>query len=108
MGGGPPLGGGPGGGGPPRGLFGPTNGKKYNLMLTVSARNAFNHANYATPNGDLSSPFFGHSLSLAGFFGPFGTLTTYNRKIDATAVYILSMAPTPPAQLAVFTTPAAG
>jgi hypothetical protein len=78
--GGPP-GGGPPGGGPPRGMFGATSGKKYNLMLSISARNVLNHPNYASPSGDLSSPFFGQSLSLAGF-GPFGTPTTYNRKCD--------------------------
>jgi hypothetical protein len=88
-GGGPPgggrMGGGPPGGGPPPGMFGPTSGKKYNLMLTVSARNAINRANYAPPSGDLSSPFFGQSLGLATF-GPPGMLfpspSTYNRKID--------------------------
>jgi hypothetical protein len=79
--GGPP-GGGPPGGGPPRGMFGATSGKKYNLMLSVSARNALNHPNYASPSGDLSSPFFGQSLSLAGGFGPFAAPTTYNRKVD--------------------------
>jgi hypothetical protein len=50
-------------------------------MLSVSARNVLNHPNFAAPTGDLSSPYFGQSLSLAGF-GPFGTPTTYNRKID--------------------------
>lgn len=56
-------------------------GRKYNLTLSLNARNALNHPNYAAPNGDLSSPFFGQSLSLAGF-GPFGSPSTYNRKID--------------------------
>jgi hypothetical protein len=85
-GGGPPPGGGPGGpggGGPPPGMFGGVNsGKKYNLTLTVSARNLLNHANYATPNGDLSSPFFGQSTSLASGFGPMGGSSTFERKID--------------------------
>jgi hypothetical protein len=81
-GGGGGRGGGPPGGGPPRGMFGATSGKKYNLMLSVSARNALNHPNYASPSGDLSSPFFGQSLSLAGGFGPFAAPTTYNRKVD--------------------------
>jgi hypothetical protein len=27
--------------------------------LSVSAMNVLNHANYAPPSGDLSSPFFG-------------------------------------------------
>jgi hypothetical protein len=80
-GGGPP--GGPGGGGPPPGMFGgATSGKKYNLTLTASARNLFNHANYATPSGDLSSPFFGQYTSLASGFGPMGGASTFNRKID--------------------------
>lgn len=80
-GGGPPGGGGRGPGGP-GGMFGGSNsGKKYNLSLSISARNVINRANYAPPSGDLSSPFFGVSRSLAGF-GPFGATSTYNRKID--------------------------
>jgi hypothetical protein len=79
--GGPPGGGAGGGGGPPPGAFGGITGRKYNLTLSVNARNALNHPNYAAPEGDLSSPYFGQSLSLAGF-GPFGSPSTYNRKID--------------------------
>jgi hypothetical protein len=86
-GGGPPPGGGGGppgggGGGPPPGMFGAASGKKYNLTLTVSARNLLNHANYAPPSGDLSSPFFGQSTSLASGFGPMGAASTFDRKID--------------------------
>jgi hypothetical protein len=73
--------GGPPGGGPPPGLFGASSGKRYNLTLSISARNLFNYANYAAPGGDLSSPFFGQYRSLGGF-GPFGGSSTYNRKID--------------------------
>lgn len=80
-GGGGPGGGGPGGGGPPPGMFGAASGKKYNLTLSVSARNLLNHPSYAAPSGDLSSPFFGQYRSLAGF-GPMGGASTYNRKID--------------------------
>ncbi len=83
-GGGPrggPGGGGPPGGGPPPGAFGAVTGRKYNLTLSLNARNALNHPNYATPDGDLSSPYFGEYRSLAGF-GPFGSPSTYNRKID--------------------------
>ena len=79
--GGPPAGAPPPGGGPPAGAFGAVSGHRYNLTLSVSARNALNHPNYAAPNGDLSSPYFGESRSLAGF-GPFGAPSTYNRKID--------------------------
>ncbi len=81
-GGGPPpgarMGGGPGG---PGGFFGGASGKKYNLTLSIFARNVLNHVNWAPPSGDLSSPYFGEYRSLAGF-GPFGGNTTYNRKID--------------------------
>jgi len=79
-GGGMPPGGMPGGG-PPSGMFGAASGKKYNLTLSISARNALNHPNFSPPSGDLSSPFFGVYRGLAGF-GPFGNPTTYNRKID--------------------------
>jgi len=41
----------------------------YNLTLSVSANNIFNHVNPSSPVGNLSSPFFGQSLSLAGGFG---------------------------------------
>jgi hypothetical protein len=85
-GGGGPRGGGPGGGGPggggPGGMFGGANtGKRYNLTLSVSARNILNHPNWAAPSGDLSSSYFGQSRSLSGF-GPFSGNTTYNRKLD--------------------------
>jgi hypothetical protein len=81
-GGGPPPGGGPGGpGGPPPGL-GFNSGRRYTVTLGINAMNALNHANYAAPSGDLSSPFFGMPLSLASGFGPMGGSGTYNRKID--------------------------
>lgn len=85
--GGPP-GGGPGGGGPPpggpppAGIFGSSTPKRYNLTLTAMATNVLNHPNFASPNGDLSSPFFGQSLSLQGGFGPEGSTTTYDRKVS--------------------------
>jgi hypothetical protein len=36
------------------------------LTFSVNARNLINHPNYGSPNGNLSSPLFGHSTSLAG------------------------------------------
>jgi hypothetical protein len=96
-GGGPPPGGGggprggggppPGGGGGPGGMFGGggTAGKKYTLTLSVQASNALNHTNFGPPVGNLSSPYFGESISLAQGFGPpgggSGGSPTYNRKI---------------------------
>ena len=43
--------------------------KRYNLTLTASFRNALNNVNPATPIGNLSSPFFGKSVTL-NTFGP--------------------------------------
>jgi hypothetical protein len=84
-GGGPPGGGPPPGGPPPGGIggiFGASTPKRYNLTLSAMAMNVLNHPNFAAPNGDLSSPFFGQPLSLQGGFGPAGGTSTYNRKIS--------------------------
>jgi hypothetical protein len=82
--GGPPPGGG-GGGGPMMFGGGGTAGKKYTLTASVQASNALNHTNLGPPVGNLSSPFFGESISLAQGFGPpgggSGGSPTYNRKI---------------------------
>ncbi len=79
-GGGPQAGGGggdhhhgPGGfghGGGPWGGGGGTS-RRYNLTLSLHAMNLFNRLNYGTPVGNLNSPDFGVSKSLAG--GPFGS-----------------------------------
>ncbi len=83
-----PGGHGPGGGGPPmggRGPGGPMGGggamtsHRYNLTFSAQARNLFNHVNLAAPVGNLSSPDFGQSISLAG--GPFGSNSS-NRRLD--------------------------
>ncbi|HXT64320.1 MAG TPA: carboxypeptidase regulatory-like domain-containing protein [Pyrinomonadaceae bacterium] len=67
---------GPGGGGPgPGGLGGGGGGGagKYSLNVSINAQNLFNHVNYSTPVGVLTSTNFGQSLGLAGGFGgPFG------------------------------------
>lgn len=80
-GGGPPMGGMDGGGG--------GAGRKYTLNLSVSARNLLNTVNLATPNGNISSPFFGVSTSTVsgGGFGPGGGGgggggSAANRRID--------------------------
>ena len=56
-----------------------TTSHKYNLTFSVFAQNVFNHENLGTPNGTLTSPFFGKSQSLAGGF--FGPSTAGNRSI---------------------------
>ncbi len=88
--GGGPRGGGPGGhmgpgGGPrggPGGMFGEAaSGKRYSLTFSISARNLLNHVNLGLPVGNLSSPLFGTSTTLAGGFGPGGSATA-NRRIE--------------------------
>ncbi|MGA3235649.1 MAG: TonB-dependent receptor [Bryobacteraceae bacterium] len=80
-GGGPP----PGGGGGPMMMGGGSAGKKYSVTMSVQASNALNHTNFGPPVGNLSSPYFGESISLASGFGPpgggSGGSPTYNRKI---------------------------
>jgi uncharacterized membrane protein YgcG len=65
-----PGGGGFGHGGGPWGGGGGTN-RRYNLTLSLHAMNLFNRINYGTPVGNLKSPDFGTSRTLAG--GPFGS-----------------------------------
>ena len=73
-------GGGPrGGGGGMRG-GGDTTNQRYNLILSLNARNLFNTVNLSNPVSSLSSPNFGQSLSVAG--GGFGGSSANNRRID--------------------------
>jgi hypothetical protein len=95
-GGGGPRGGGGGGRGPggmmggmgggrggPGGMFGAENtGKRFNLTLSVSARNLLNRVNLAPPVGNLGSSLFGESTALASGFGPGGASAASNRRID--------------------------
>lgn len=92
--GGPGGPGGPGGGGPPPmmrgggrggpgGFFNSNSGKRYNMTLSIQARNLLNNVNLAAPNGNLSSPLFGQSTQLAGGFGPGGGGgSAANRRIE--------------------------
>jgi hypothetical protein len=81
-GGGVGFGGGRGG---PGGMFGggATN-RRYNLTLSVNARNALNNVNPGVPIGVYTSQDFGKSVSLAG--GPFSTAAA-NRKIELQATF---------------------
>ncbi len=76
-------GGGPGGGPGPFGRMGMGGGggssSRYSLTFTAQIRNLFNNVNLASPVGNMSSPVFGLSNSLAG--GPFGS-SAANRRID--------------------------
>ena len=90
--------GGPGGGGRgpaaipglgQRGLGGLAGGgaaeKRYGLTFSLQFQNLFNHTNLAPPVGNLSSPFFGESVSLAPsfFFGGGGSVNAGNRRVTA-------------------------
>jgi hypothetical protein len=86
-------GGGPGGGGPRGGGFGGFGGggrggpgggsteHRYNLTLSISARNILNHVNYGLPVGYLGSTNFLESTTIAGGFMAEQTPTD-NRRID--------------------------
>lgn len=75
-GGGPGGGGGRGGGIPGGGLGagggGGAEAKRYSMQFSLNFQNLLNHVNLSPPVGNLSSPFFGQSLSLNGGFGGFG------------------------------------
>ena len=75
-----------GGGGRGGGIFGggATTDRRYNLTFTVSARNALNHVNLATPIGVLNSPFFAQSIALAG--GPYSQPDAV-RRIDLQVLF---------------------
>ncbi len=71
-----------GGGGGHGGMFGDsTTSKRYNLVVSINARNLLNTVNQGQYSGNLASSFFGQSNSLAGGFGPRGNEAT-NRRID--------------------------
>jgi hypothetical protein len=69
------------GGGGMGGLWssGVTTNRRYNLTLSVSARNLFNNVNLAAPIGNLNSPLFGQANALAGGFY---NSSAANRRID--------------------------
>jgi len=73
-------GGGFGGGG--GGFNGGGTNKRFNLTLSINARNLLNHVNEGEYSGNLTSLYFGRSNSLAtGGFGPPGGQTN-NRRLD--------------------------
>ena len=87
-GGGRGPGGGGGGGGPIMiGVPGGGGDHPYNLTVSINASNLFNRTNAGQPVGNLSSPLFGQSTSLAGGGinfggGGFGGTPANNRRVD--------------------------
>jgi Carboxypeptidase regulatory-like domain/TonB dependent receptor len=59
--------------------------RRYNLTFSVWATNIFNHENLGTPNGVMTSPYFGTSQTLAGGF--FTSPTAGNRNISLQAMF---------------------
>ncbi|MGP0076622.1 MAG: carboxypeptidase regulatory-like domain-containing protein [Bryobacteraceae bacterium] len=85
-GGGGGFGGGPGGGpgGFFRGFGGGSTGQRYNLTISVQARNLLNHVNPGPINGIVTTPLFGEPNTLAGGVGAFAQ-SGLNRRIDLQA-----------------------
>jgi hypothetical protein len=57
---------------PPQGGGGAPSEYRYSLNVSLSFQNLFNRVNLSQPVGNLSSPSFGESLGVGGFFGGFG------------------------------------
>ncbi len=71
-----------GGGGGFHGIMGDGSTEhRYNVTFSVMARNLLNTTNAGLPVGNLASPLFGQSTSLAGGFGPGGS-TADNRRVE--------------------------
>jgi hypothetical protein len=69
-----------GGGGGPRGLGGAESTQhRYNLTLSVNARNILNHENLNTFNGSLTSPYFYQPTGITGGFGAEATASNQRR-----------------------------
>jgi hypothetical protein len=79
-------GGGRGGGGERGGFGGAPSDSRYSLTFSLQALNILNRTNGSVPVGNLSSAFFGQSLSSAGGFGfgpSGGNAAAGNRRIVA-------------------------
>jgi hypothetical protein len=67
------------GGSNPFGGHGGGVSRRYSLTFSIAARNLLNTFNPGPPVGNLSSPYFGQSINIAG--GPFASASA-NRRID--------------------------
>jgi len=67
------------------GMFGGgSTNRRYNLTVSISARNIFNHDNPGPIIGNINSPLFGQANSLAGGFGAFAE-SANNRRLELQA-----------------------
>ncbi len=68
--------------GPMGGVFSsPTTDRKYNLVVSMQARNLLNHTNPGPIIGDITSPLFGQANSMAGGGGGFSE-NANNRRLE--------------------------
>ena len=67
----------------------PSETRPYRLTFSVAAANLFNHTNAGPPIGNLTSPLFGFSNSLAQFvpLGTGGSASTSNRSLALRAQF---------------------
>ncbi len=84
-GGGPRGGGGHGGGGggfgggPRGGPGGESTSHRYNVTVSLNARNILNHENLSAPVGSITSPYFLESTGISGGFGAEATASNQRR-----------------------------
>lgn len=62
-------------------MFGESTEHRYNITLSVIARNLLNHENLSVPVGVVTSPFFLQSTGISGGFGP-EAVASNQRRID--------------------------
>ncbi|MBV8896103.1 MAG: TonB-dependent receptor [Acidobacteriaceae bacterium] len=72
-------GGGGFGGGPRGGPPSETTEHRYNLTISLNARNILNHENLSTPVGAITSPYFLESTGITGGFGAEATASNQRR-----------------------------
>jgi len=58
-----------------------STGHRYNLTVSLSARNLMNHVNPGPIIGNINSPLFGQSNQIAGGFGAFSGNAS-NRRLE--------------------------
>ncbi|HEX4810442.1 MAG TPA: hypothetical protein VH325_16005, partial [Bryobacteraceae bacterium] len=61
------------------GFGGESTEHRYNVTLSVNARNIINHENLNTPNGSLTSPYFEESTGITGGYGAEATASNQRR-----------------------------
>ncbi|MBV9224801.1 MAG: TonB-dependent receptor, partial [Acidobacteriaceae bacterium] len=66
-------------GGGPGGFGGESSEHRYNLTVSINARNILNHENLNTPNGSLTSPYFLESTGITGGFRAEATASNQRR-----------------------------